>query len=1149
MRKLSMFMVGAALLLSAAGLNAQSLTGQISGSVQDPSGTAVPGVKVEVRNTATAQIREAVSNTQGEYRITDLLPGTYELTATARGFKKFEQKDIVLTATERLVVRPIVLELGQLTETVTVTAQGARVQVQSAERSGLLTNEQVLDAPLIGRNIFGLLKTLPGVVDTGATLQAPADWDNSGKYINGSRANTISERLDGISSHDTGNWGGPQFTPNIESIAELKVLLTNYQAEYGHNMGGSMNTVTKSGTRDFHGGAYYFKRNEAFNANPYFNNLYNVKRPRYRYDYPGYFIGGPLIIPGVNRSREKLFFFWSQEFCPRTIPSAISRYTVPTSLERNGDFSQTVDTNGKLIPINDPLNNKQPFPKNIIPASQLDPNGKKILGIFPAPNTTDPNYTFNELIAWRTEQPHHAEILRVDWNIGPKNTFYARGLYGDDSDKSNLNASVVGNIFPGLAGQYHRWSKGLVTTLIHTFNPTLVNELTFGVNRRDQLVSALSQESLDKNDRTKLGLNLPQFNPKINPYNLLPNMSFGGVQNAPSVSYESRFPFFGTNSIWNVIDNISKVQGPHNLKAGIFIERVSRNAARGSAFNGSYAFGRDVYNPWDTNYAFANAIYGAMSSYSESDAHLAGHARNLDVEFFVQDTWRVSRRVTIDVGVRFYNIVPTWGANDIFGRFNRTAWDPAKAPQLVQPYKETPTSARVAIDPVTGKVLPAVKIGTFASGSGNIYNGLETYKEHLLNNPGFVITPRFGFAWDVFGNGKTAVRGGFGIFPGRLSGDDDVIVYRDFPPVVNTSTANYTTINDLLSTPLSRSPAAVRSIQRDFKWPTTYNWSFGIQHDIGHGTVVDIAYVGSVARHLMQSQNLNATPYGTNFLASSQDPTLPGTPLPANFLRPFRGYTDITYTEFASSSNYHSMQTQVNRRFARGLIFGLSWTWSSAMDLVDSNSTLNPFLNPHMRHYGKAGFDRTNSFAFTYSYDLPRLSQLWNNPVARAVGDHWQVSGITLFQSGAPLGLGYSLVSGADLTGAAGGGVDSRVILTGNPVLPKSDRTFLRFFDTTVVKPPLTNFGIGNASKYPIRGPGINNWDIVVLKDFPFGKDGQRRFQFRFETYNTFNHAQFSGVNTSARFDANGNQVNNLFGTLTSTRDPRLVQLGVKFYF
>jgi hypothetical protein len=334
--------------------------------------------------------------------------------------------------------------------------------------------------------------------------------------------------------------------------------------------------------------------------------------------------------------------------------------------------------------------------------------------------------------------------------------------------------------------------------------------------------------------------------------------------------------------------------------------------------------------------------------------------------------------------------------------------------------------------------------------------------------------------------------------------------------------------------------------------PTTYNYSFGIQQDLGFKTMLDVAYVGSVSRHLQQIRSINATPYGTNFLPSSMDQTIAGgaTPLPAAFLRPYRGFADISINGFGANANYNSTQTQVNRRFRQDFIFGVAWTWSKVMDITDTNVAVNPFLDTHWRNYGKALFDQTHTFVANFSYNFPKVSRLWNNRFARTAFDDWELFGIASFLSGMPNGITYSLVSGADITGATGAGVDTRVVLTGNPVLPKSQQTDLRAFNTDVVtQPSFADFGRGTAPKDVFRGPGNNDWDLTLVKTFPFGKKEARHLDFKVEAYNAFNHTQFSAVSTAARFDATGKQVNTIFGQYTLARDSRRLQLALKFYF
>lgn len=1149
-------MLAAVLFLLGMDASGQGLTGQISGTVQDPAGVAVPNLNIELKNMGTGQVRSVATDVSGTFVVAELIPGTYMISINGAGFKTYEQTGIILTAAQRLSLRPITLELGTVKEVVSVSAVTGQLQLEAAsgERTGLVTSSQMLAVPTKGRNYLTLLALMPGITQ-------PNNPDSitqglSGMHANGIQGGGETLNLDGIPNMDTGAQDGTQTTPSLESIAEVKVLTSNYQAEYGRSWGWVINVISKSGTSEFHGGAYLFLRNDALNANNFFNNTRGLKRPRYRYNFPGYTLGGPVLIPKVLRSRDRLFFFWSQEFLPQTLPIAQRLATFPTTLERAGNFSQTVDTNGALIPVYDPLSSpRKPFSGNVIPLDRIDKVGQALLSQFPLPNAASPtNYIYNSVYQGTLKQPHRSELLRVDWNIGSKTTFYTRLHHSIDNTVSNgwFSAFPVNNTYPQLTGSYEAPAKGGVATLIHTFSPTLVNELTFGVNRMTQTLH-IDPASATANSRAALGVNFPQFYPQNNPFNVLPNASFGGVSSAPSISWESRFPFGGTDDIWNVSDNLAKTYGPHNLKAGIYIERTTRNSvaySNNQSYPGTVSFGRDSNDPLDTNYAFANAMLGTITNYVESTSRPISHARYANFEWFVQDNWRVNKRLTLDLGVRFYRILPTSAARGQLGGFSPSSFDPAQAPQLVHPYL-TSTGSRVGINPNTSELLPAVSIGTLAPGSGKFWDGMQTFSESIFKSPGLQAMPRFGFGWDVFGNQKLVVRGGFGMFPGRI-GDDRTSDFLFQPPVYTMLNFNYTTISGLTNAKPALAPMNVMGTQLDFQPTTVYSYSFGVQRDLGLGIVVDAAYVATLTRHMFTQNSLNAVPYGTYFKASSIDKTLSGnTPLPLNFLRPLRGFGDVVYETFSGNSNFNSLQAQVNRRFTHNLAFGTSWTWSKAMGLIYSGA-LNPFINPRIRNYGKWGFDHTHMLVANFNYTLPKFSQRWDNILSRVVMDNWEVSGIVSFISGSPLGLSYNLVSGTNITGAGGSGVDSRVNLTGNPNLARGDRggPGLIAFNTAVVQqPPAADFGIGNAPPDPVRGPGVNNFDLAILKNFPFGSDGKRRVQFRLEGFNAFNHTQFSGVGNAARFDASGKQVTSTFGTYTSAANARIVQLGLKFNF
>ena len=633
----------------AASLPAQTVSGFISGIITDPSGGIVPNVKITLTNEANGLQRETISSEAGAYTFTSVQPGPYSLQIQQSGFKAFRQTKVVLTANERLPIN-IKLELGAVTETVRVEAQGATVQTASAERSGTVTSSQLESLQLKGRDYMGTIRLLPGVIDT-RNRDAPGFGSQSGLTIQGQTS--INVTLDGVTSQDSGSASGNFFAPSMDSVAEVNVLLTNYQAEYGRNSGATINVVLKSGTKDFHGGVYEYKRNEALNANDFFNNSSGLKRARYRYDIYGYTLGGPISIPGVlNRNKDKLFFFWSHEISPQNAPQPVTFRTVPSALERQGDFSQTLLANGRLQLIRDPVSG-QPFPGNVIPPSRLDKNGQALLNIFPAPNIVSPTQQFNYVFQSLVEHARNAETLRVDYAISSNTKIFWRGIRSQESFTGDQGFTGISSNWPQTLMRYAIPGHGSVTNVTTILSPRTVNEFTWGINRGFQSRNFKDDAALAKNQRSKIGLaGLGQFYRQNNPVDYVPDASFGGVPNAVNLTIDPKFPFLGTNNIWNFTDNLSHVRGAHTFKTGIYFEPTSRNARRESLFRGAFDFGASVNNPLDSGWAWSNAVLGNFQSYQESDSLTFGYGRFKNLEGYVQDSWKVSRRLTLDLGLR-----------------------------------------------------------------------------------------------------------------------------------------------------------------------------------------------------------------------------------------------------------------------------------------------------------------------------------------------------------------------------------------------------------------------------------------------------------------------------------------------------------------
>ncbi|MCL5744796.1 MAG: carboxypeptidase regulatory-like domain-containing protein, partial [Acidobacteria bacterium] len=1117
--------------------HAQTIAGSIVGTVRDPGKLGIPGADVTLVQTATGAARSMNTNDRGDFVFSNVLPGEYNLSARAEGFKTGERLAIMLSASETFPVGDIVLEVGSVTEAVTVTAEGTVVQTASSERAGVITSDQVENLLVRGRNVTDLLEILPGVVNLNDNESIERNWNLA---INGGRRNTSGVSIDGMTTNDIGNNFNSAVSMGMDAVAEVKVLMTNYQAEYGRMSGANIQLVTKSGTRSFHGMGSYFKRHEQFNAMNYFDNRLGLKKSPYRYNTWSYNIGGPIYIPKTfNRNREKLFFFWSQEYWPIRAPQGAKQVTVPTEPQREGNFSQTIDLNGKPVQIKDP-HSRLPVPGSIVPASQIDPNGQALLRVFPLPNYFDNSiaaYRYNYVFQSTKNSTQNMRTLKVDYNLNPNNVMFVNySTHGDeqtggmglpDSGGTNWNQLVKTFSTHGsvLTGRYQR-----------IFSPTLINELNVGLVRRPE-GDIYSSDELQRNQRDAAGFNTGQFSPVSNPMGILPNANFGGVSMAAKLFVEGRFPLNQDESIFSITDSLTKIAGAHTIKGGIYVDRVWRNAAAtGVAFNGTVNFNRNNNNPLDTNWAYANAMYGVFDSYTEASNRPYMHFRAGNIEWFLQDNWKVTRRLTLDYGMRFCLVPPLTERDRLVAGYVPSRFDPATQVKLIAPAMVG--GKRVGLDPITGRTYPASAIGAIAPGSGDAANGMvvpardSSYPAGLIDGRGIQFAPRIGLAFDPFGKGRTAIRTGFGMFYNRQDLTGVQQPYAVQTPLVDNPVVNFSELGGLLSSSGLLFPQDVLGLDRAGNIPGVMNFSFGVQQRVWFGTVLDASYVGSLGRHLMWQKNLNSIPFGSLFDPANADPTNPKVALSEAFLRPVTGYGDITMREWASSSNYHSLQLTANRRFSRGVQFGLSWTWSKALAYNSSDTDpVSTFVPVRVWNYGMPNFDRTHILKINWLWSLPRTP--WRRGVANYVLNGWQMSGIASFISGTPLGVAYSTTGLTNITGSPTDG--ARIVVTGDPVLPKGERTFSRNFRTEVFRQPAKGT-IGNAARTVIRGPGINNWNSAIFKTFTV-REGVR-FQFRCELYNAFNHTQFSALDTSPRFDAAGNQLNARFGESTAARNP-----------
>ncbi len=1162
------------LLAATTGLG-QSTSGSITGTVKDSAGAPVPDAAVLVTNPATNLTRKVMTNSAGVFTATQLPPGNYTVAVEKTGFKKLEKTNIVLNAIDLVNAGDFTLDVGAVTDTVTVSAEVARIEIQSetGERSGVITGTQIKDLALNGRNYQDFLKTLPGVITGTVTgSQTASSTGRLGDYaVNGTRTNQKELTVDGSSNIDTGNNVDTHASLNPDAIAEVKVLTSNFQAEYGRAGGAFIAVVSKSGTREFHGGGRYFHRNEGLNANNYFRNAAQTEaernngksaRPLYRYTNVGYDIGGPVYLPflGFNKAKDKLFFYWNQEWYEQLVPEGERRIRVPTQRERNGDFSQTTDANGNLITILNPLT-RQPYTGNMIPIGDWYSQGQAILNLYPLPNVTG-NSQYNYTSSISTKYPRREDILRIDYNITDRTRLSARYTNNKEERLLAYGSFASGLNFPLSPISFPRPGRNGVLSLTHTFSPTLTNEFIFGPSSNFIDLRPADDNAL----ASKRNINVVKLFPNIGA-GYVPNFRFGGIANQsfPSIDFNG-LPFINQNHTFNFIDNASKVVGSHAFKVGFYAQRSRKDQTVFARTDGDINFNNDTNNSFNTGHPYSNALLGVYNSYVQANNFVKGLYRYWNVEGYIQDNWKATRRLTLDYGVRISWYEPQYDVRLQTGAFNPSQYDPAKASRIYVPVclgnaypcrsggaaanlrAMDPTLVAAKVTPTDANTKPAAYIAGFVPGTGDLANGIgqanKGYPRGGYNDRGAQWGPRFGFAFDMFGDSKTIIRGGAGISYDRVQGN---IAFDQIanPPTVLQPRLAFNRLQNLTPGQADLlAPSDVVGYAREGSLPTIYSMSLGVQHDIGFNTVIDISYVGTLSRHLFLARQLNAIPFGYLFTKAAQDPTrfpditgdrvgdvpdfddsipqaykdaglkFDGTKaLPDNLIRPFPGLAGIRFEENVASSNFNSLQVAVNRRFSRGFSYSIAYTWSKALGVAAGDGDfVNPY-NTRVYDYRLLNFDRTHAFTATYIYDLPKLGRkLGDNRFTRGLLDGWQVSGITSFISGNPFELGVGI----------GGGVSANQRITGSYTEPprfrlkgdpKKGPNGLLINPDAILIPELGSLGQGERTY--LRNPGINNTDLSLFKNFHIGDpDKGRQIQIRLEAFNVFNHTQFSGINT-----------------------------------
>ena len=1091
----------------------------ITGTVTDPSGAAVVNASITITNVATGQVRNTVSNSSGDFLFANVGAGQYTLVASAPGFQKFSRAGILIHVAQTLEEN-VAFKVGNTQETVNVEADALQVQSETNEVSSLITGQQVTQLATNGRNVTALAALGMGKSNNLPTYAGPnALTSANGISFNGTRNTHNIYLLDGGELNDRGCGGCFSSLPSIDALSEFQTLDSNYSPDYGIGSGGQITMVIKSGTKSYHGSIWEFNRNEAFAANNYFLNQAGKARPKFRLNIPGGNFGGHI---GNNT-----FFFVNEEWRRQiqgstpSVATAIPAVNFPTLGQ---PFTYTVPT-GKTTPIvpqtSDPaklalyaadgLTPGSPFPNNTIPANLIDQNAVREMnaGTFPKAN-----FGTNQYISSIPQVTNVREdVVRLDHNIGSK--FQAMGHYLHDAVNQTIYPPLWGNsTYPtvGSAMLNPSWSSTLKLT--QTYSPSLLNETSFLWSGNTINLDPIAGPGGSFVQPS--GWSQTTFFPAANNFgSRMPEVGLGAPYNIrwSSSYYPWKNSYFG----YEPRDDVSWTHGKHSFKFGFNWLHAVKNQELQANTQGTANFGNGTFS----KDSLINFLLGDADSFTQLQ-YLAGkHWVNNNYGFYGNDNWRVNQRLTLNLGLRYDGLPHAFERYNQFSNF---------VPSLYDRSQPNPMNPDGTLNPATL---------TSFNGQNFYLNGIREagvngFPRGNVQDSFYTLQPRLGFAYNVGGDGKTVIRSGVGIFYERVQGNDVYNAALNPPFAYQPSATNvyFSNPNTSAITGLTTSqtfPSTMTVLGYNYRPPGTAMFSLGVQRQVATSVVAVVQYVGSRGWDQSDDRAINTLPWNdfadrALVVAGQKN---------ANLARIFPGYSSITVEENESNFAYNSFQTGVRMENRHGLTLQLAYTWSHEIDEVsnDLNAVSNPFDLSYDR--GSGALDRRHIFNANYVYAIPFFNKSDNKFLQKTLGG-WEFSGVTVAQSGTPINIRYT---GADVLGL-GGGVTNRENVIAPIGLPHTVNAW--FTKSSFGDPAALTFG--NARKDAVVGPGLFNFNLSLFKNIILtSREEGPRLQLRFESFNTFNHTEFNGIDTGSA-DAN-------FGKVTSTYDPRVLQLGAKFSF
>jgi hypothetical protein len=1155
-------------------VSAQDVFGRISGTVTDTQGAVIPDANITITNEQTKLTRTLKTDAHGFYVTDDLPVGIYTVGAsTQQGFKAFKKTGNDLSAGAHLTI-DVKLEVGATNDVVEVNATGEAVNTVSGEITRSVDTKQVQSLALNQRNYVQLVSLMPGAALTAFDQQAlTTGMSTTASSVNGRRTDGNNFSVDGGFNMDSGSNGTQLNNVGIDFIQEVSIKTSNFSAEYGRNDGASVNVVTRSGGNQFHGGAFEFIRNEVTDAvNP--ANKFVIPpgttlkqlKPPLRFNDFGWNVGGPII-------HEKLFFFVGEEWKRIRAGQKAQNLELPTTAEMAGNFANAgvtlkLPTNSASVPAGCTIT------ANVLSPQCITPDGAAIAAVYAAMAKTASTFTNtdsrtnNALFQPGGPQNWREDIVRVDYKPNTAHSIYGRYLH-DDLTLIDAFGTFSGpngngtNVLPTTPTTRIRPGYSYQVADVWIINPHLINEEKFNVSWNKQRIPPTGTSW----QRSTYGFQFPSVFPSGfggRFPNGIPNVSFTGIGNnaltaAPTQFTGPSFSLLAPTVDISPSDNLTWTRGSHTLKFGAMYARNRKDQnSRPNSPNGLINF--QAGNPaFSTGDPFADALMGNFATYSQVSADPVGHFRYNNTEAYVNDSWKVARKLSLEVGLRYQYIGPTYTQGNNVVNFIPSLYGPLtlvpdKNGNFNLPAPGSPflNNGFVIDGLVRPGNVPADQLVRVPGGNSAFVQAVPTGGSRGLYGGKNLFAPRFGFSFSPFSDDKTVFRGGFGIFYDKPEGN---IIFGQPGLVPFVQAAQYTNGNlSNITNGAGVTPpiSTISAIDPNFKNAYSMQYSFGVQHELPLGVLMELSYVGNQGRHEVREPNINAPSFGAVNAAFAANPALTNiTKVQDNPIRPFPGYIDINQYRSDSNSNYNALQVYASKRKG-SLLTTVSYTWSRALEDADAyNSNPEPEcaftcqlpngqIVPWQTFYHtRASFDRQHVFVITYNYAFPFFRH--SGGISNVFLGGWEVGGITRAQTGQPLTItanqevgNFNFTRRADMV--------SGMPLYSGYTCPATSKCWFNpgaFVAATVATGvgPLNR--PGNAPAGNIIGPGYYDWDMSVRKRFNLPREGMGLL-FQADFFNAFNRANWGNPGTTA-----GGAV----GLITSSQPGRQMQFGLKINF